>query len=149
MDELPPSLFGRLLHEISWEGNARHYRNGGRGRENVLTAEVLHAVDLLPRRTFLGGILATVTSEAPALGFLTSEVEDVTVSVLPGGIVMKPSSFGAGAPLEVQPDAILESPSVYCLLEAKRIREAAFQPQQLAREFVAVVEGAKERNRMP
>ena len=26
-----PSTLGRLLEEISWEGNARHYRQGGRG----------------------------------------------------------------------------------------------------------------------
>lgn len=32
------SMIGRLLDEISWEGNAKKYRGGGRGKENVLTA---------------------------------------------------------------------------------------------------------------
>jgi hypothetical protein len=31
-----PSPLGRLLEEISWEGNARHYRYGRRGFENGL-----------------------------------------------------------------------------------------------------------------
>jgi hypothetical protein len=41
------SVLGRLLEEISWEGaSVRRYRDGGRGHENVLTAEVLTALDL-------------------------------------------------------------------------------------------------------
>ena len=42
-DTLPPSMIARLLEEISWE-KAVKYRRGGRGMENVLTAEVLIAL---------------------------------------------------------------------------------------------------------
>lgn len=58
--DLPPSdaltntsVLGRLLEEISWEGSrVREYRDGGRGRENVLTAEVLgHFLTFLVRRS--------------------------------------------------------------------------------------------------
>ena len=37
------SIIGRLLEEISWEGKrvVHLYRGGGRGKENVLTAEVM------------------------------------------------------------------------------------------------------------
>ena len=38
--------------------------------------------------------------------------------------------------VEIQPDAIMTTPKVYCLIEAKRIRSSSFQPRQLAREFV-------------
>ena len=41
-----PNTTGRLLHEVSWKGNARHYRPGGRGREKVLLAEVFALLDL-------------------------------------------------------------------------------------------------------
>lgn len=44
---VPASVVGRLLAEISWE-RATAYREGGRGRENVLVAEVLMALDFLP-----------------------------------------------------------------------------------------------------
>ena len=45
MSKVSPSAMGRLLEEISWEGNARKYRHGGRGLENVLTAEFFLALD--------------------------------------------------------------------------------------------------------
>ena len=47
----------------------------------------------------------------------------------------------------VQPDAELTSTSVYTLIEAKRIRRSAFQPEQLARELVTAVTNAQ--GRMP
>ena len=47
--------------------------------------------------------------------------------------------------VEVQPDAIITTPSVYCLVEAKRIRSSSFQPRQLAREFVMAQQFAGER----
>ena len=47
-------MVGRLLQEISWE-RAISYRAGGKGRENVLTAEVLMALDFLPRTHFFRG----------------------------------------------------------------------------------------------
>jgi hypothetical protein len=55
---LNTSVLGRLLEELSWEGSSiRRYRHGGRGYDNVLTAEVLLALDFLPRQAFLGAVL--------------------------------------------------------------------------------------------
>ena len=144
------SPLGRLLEEISWEGNARHYRAGGRGFENVLTAEVLQILEFLPRKAFLGRILRSTSGHASAaVAAMRQEVESIKFSILPGALMLKKSQSLGRAQLEVQPDAVLESPSVYCLVEAKRIRQAAFQPEQLAREYVAVVQTARERGRMP
>ena len=48
------SVLGRLLEELSWAGNTiRNYREGGRGYENVLTAEALQGLDFLPRKVKL------------------------------------------------------------------------------------------------
>ena len=52
------SAVRRLLDELSWEGNARRYRDGGLGLENVVTTEVFQALDFLPRQAFLGRVLA-------------------------------------------------------------------------------------------
>lgn len=53
------SALGRLLEELSWVGSSiRGYRSGGRGYENVLTAEVLGALDFMPRSAFLGAVIA-------------------------------------------------------------------------------------------
>ncbi|MBE9020222.1 hypothetical protein IQ272_29640 [Chroococcidiopsidales cyanobacterium LEGE 13417] len=42
------SVLGRLLEELSWVGSTiGSYRTGGRGLENVLTAEVFQALDFL------------------------------------------------------------------------------------------------------
>jgi hypothetical protein len=68
---LPPSgtlannsVLGRLFAEISWEGaRVREYRDGGRGRENVLTAEVLGALSYLPRSTFLAAVCVLLTAQ--------------------------------------------------------------------------------------
>lgn len=52
------SVIGRLLEEIPWEGaRVKQYRQGGRGMENVLTAEVLLPVTYLPRGPFLAPVL--------------------------------------------------------------------------------------------
>lgn len=55
-----------------------------------------------------------------------------------------PGNLGLGAgdhkgQLFVQPDAIFETPSTYTLVEAKRIRYGSFQPEQLAREYMALM----------
>ena len=57
----PPSAIGRLLDEISWEGNARKYRGGGLGRENVLTVEVFSALGTV-------GLSLGLTPTLPAAG---------------------------------------------------------------------------------
>ncbi len=136
MPKMSPSPLGRLLEEISWEGNARHYREGGRGFENVLTVEVFQALDFLPRARFLGRIVESVAGGgSQAAKLLSQEAELVTFSLLPGDVFLS----GPGtAQLAVQPDGIIESPSVYCVLEAKRIKRGAFQPEQLAREYLVL-----------
>jgi hypothetical protein len=40
----------------------------------------------------------------------------------------------------VQPDVIIESPSVYCLVEVKRIKRGSFQQEQLARELLVALQ---------
>ena len=143
MSKISPSPLGRLLEEISWEGNARHYREGGRGFENVLTAEVFQALDFLPRGRFFGRILEGASGGAAETSRLLSrEVEQLSFSLLPGDIFLAEHS---SAQLWVQPDGVIESPSVYCLLETKRIKRGAFQPEQLAREYLAVVQEAGAR----
>jgi hypothetical protein len=71
------SVLGRLLDEISWEGRSvRGYRGGGRGRENVLTAEVMTALDFLPRASFLGAVLDNAQGADAARAVLASEIEE-------------------------------------------------------------------------
>ena len=75
------SVLGRLLEEISWEGSSvSRYRDGGRGRENVLTAEVLAALDFLPRRAFLGAVLGNALGADEARRLLSDQIEDATLS---------------------------------------------------------------------
>ncbi|MEO7127084.1 MAG: hypothetical protein ABI382_10725, partial [Nakamurella sp.] len=110
-----------LLDELSWEGNAIPYRNGGRGRENVLTAEVFRALDFLPRVPFLDAVLRSAGVGADAEGF--------DVDVLPGDEQI------AALGIRAQPDVLLTSASHYILVEAKGMKPgASFQPEQLYRE---------------
>jgi hypothetical protein len=143
----PLSALGRLLNEISWEGNARKYRHGGRGFENVLTLEVFQALDFLPRAEFLGRIIQSANGGSPAtLKLLAEQVEDLTFSFLDGDIDLTKHRSKGKAQLCVQADGILASRDVYCMLEAKRLKRGAFQPEQLAREFLAVIQEAEGRS---
>ena len=45
----------------------------------------------------------------------------------------------------MQPDAILESPGVYCLVEAKGFKAGGFQREQLARELIVALQEARGR----
>jgi hypothetical protein len=145
--QIAASALGRLLHEISWEGNARKYRHGGRGLENVLTVEVFQALDFLPRTEFLGRIIRSAVAGSPAtLRILAEQVEDLAFSLLPGDIDLAEDPPKGKGRLNLQPDGILQSKLVYCMLEAKRIKRGAFMPEQLAREFLAVVREAGDRN---
>jgi hypothetical protein len=132
------SPVGRLLEEISWEGNARPYRNGGRGRENVLTTEVFTLLDWLPRQAFLGAILAAAHGADPIRAEVAAQVESMTVSVLPGDVHGERAD-GSPTPWSVQPDVRLESWRAALWVEAKRIRPASFQPHQLARTLHALL----------
>lgn len=133
------SIIGKLLEEISWE-KARDYRAGGQGRENVLTAEVLVGLDFLPRTEFLGNVIRSAHGADDARLKLAGEAEDVRMHFLPGDLRL--GSGSRNGQLVVQPDAIFETPSTYTLVEAKRIRYGSFQPEQLAREYVALMTNA-------
>jgi hypothetical protein len=127
------SVIGRLLEEISWGPNVTTYRGGGRGFENVLTAEVFQALDFLPRAAFLGGVVESAHGSAAARAVLRQEAEEAEFRLLPGEMHL----LGENIPkVEVQPDVIVTAPNVYCLVEAKRLRQSSFQSLQLAREFV-------------
>ncbi len=139
------SVLGRLLEELSWVGpQIRNYRAGGQGYENVLTAEALQALDFLPRTRFLGPVIAAAHGADAARQQLVTEIEQAKLVLLPEEIVLGARS---SAPVIVQPDGLLTSPRCYAMLEAKRIRSSSFQPQQLARELVAVI--AEARGRAP
>ena len=72
-----PSIIGRLLEELSWTGRLiTKYRGGGRGFENVLSAEVLQALDFLPRTAFLGSVVGALHDGTAAVRqTLRDEVE--------------------------------------------------------------------------
>jgi hypothetical protein len=141
-----PSALGRLLEEISWEGNARRYREGGRGLENVLAIEVFQSLDFLPRTAFLGRVVNSIEGGHPkTLRLLAEEIEEATLDLLPGDIYLAGRPPSGLSPVCVQPDGILKSPSVYCLLEAKRLKRGAFQIEQLAREFLMALQEAQDR----
>lgn len=135
------SVIGRLLEEISWEGRGvRAYRDGGRGRENVLTAEVLWPLSCLPRAAFLAEVLRQAHGAEGARLQAAEELEEAEVTLLPDQIELGPDC------LVVQPDATVISPATYTLIEAKRIRRSSFQVNQLAREVVALLATAGDRS---
>jgi hypothetical protein len=131
------SPVGRLLEEISWEGNARPHRQGGRGRENVLTTEVFALLDWLPRQAFLGAVLAAAHGANAARTEAAAEVEAMTISVLPGD-VNGIQADGTPTPWTVQPDVRMQTWRAAVWVEAKRIRPSTFQPHQLARTLHAL-----------
>lgn len=140
------SVVGRLLEELSWVGaTIRNYRNGGRGYENVLTAEALQALDFLPRGAFLGAVLDVAHGADTARAKLISEIEEAKFTLLPGNQVLIPSGDRHQTQLPVQPDGIIESLNTFTILEAKRIRSSSFQPEQLAREYVLALRDAGAR----
>lgn len=134
------SIIGRLLEEISWEGSrVRLYRRGGLGMENVLTVETLLPLSFLPRSHFLGEVLRAAHGAQGAREILASEIEQAEILVLPPELTLQP--YGT----IVQPDAVIQTASGYALVEAKRIRASSFQPEQLAREYLAVHRAAGPR----
>lgn len=128
------SPIGRLLEEISWEGNARAYRSGGRGRENVLTTEVFLALDFLPRSHFLGRLLQGAIGADDARSEICRTIEEAAIDVLPGNI-----QCGTSAKPTIQPDALIETAANVCLVEAKRIiGSPTFQRPQITRSVQAL-----------
>lgn len=136
------SVVGRLLEEISWEGRSvRAYRDGGRGGENVLTAEVLWALSCLPWEAFLAEVLRRAHGAEETRLRAAEELEEAEVTLLPDQM-----ELGPGGRLVVQPDATIASPATCTLIEAKRIRRSSFQVDQLAREVVALLATAGDRS---
>lgn len=134
------SAIRQLLDEISWEGNARRYRGGGLGKENVLTVEVFQALRLLPRSYFLGPMLkGVVTGDSSLSEALATDAEDLSVEVLPGDVTTTDGS------VRVQPDVLISSGSTLTLVEAKAFRRAGFQPEQLGRELLVARDLARGR----
>ncbi|MBP2414336.1 hypothetical protein JOF48_003135 [Arthrobacter stackebrandtii] len=125
------------MEEISWE-RATAYRQGGRGRENVLSAEVLMALDYLPRQHFLGAVLSAAHGADASRQLFVSEVERAEMDFLPGDMALSSEDWG-GRPAFTQPDALVTCPSSFLLVEAKRIRSSSFQPKQLAQELLAAM----------
>ena len=138
------SPIGRLLWEISWEGNAKRYHEGGRGRENVLTTEVFAALDYLPRTAFLGEVLRAAHGADHARRSVAATIELAELRVLPGD-VRGASANGEPTTWTVQPDVRLDTPTTLCLIEAKRIRSSSFQKHQIARTLHALLGEAGDR----
>ena len=132
------SPIGRLLEEISWEGNARTYRDGGRGRENVLTTEVFALLDVLPRTVFLGAVLGAAHGADAARTAGIADVEQMNLEILPGD-ARAILGDGSTSTWAVQPDVRLESPRSTVWVEAKRIRASSFQEHQITRTLHAML----------
>lgn len=143
------SIIGSLLKEISWVGSRnliKHYRNGGLGIENVLTAEVLQGLDFLPRQHFLGAVINELSGYMlPARDILISEIEQASVSLLSEHFYLRPSRESHDTRIDVQPDGFLVSPSVFGLIECKPMKRSSFGQEQLAREFVIATREAQGR----
>ncbi|MBC7633531.1 hypothetical protein [Aeromicrobium sp.] len=139
MDNLTnESTIGRLLEEISWQKAVR-YRQGGRGIEDVLTAEVFMPLDYLPRDLFLGEVFRRGHGADRARAAVVAEIEDAQFTLLPDEVLVGPNA------VKVQPDGYLSTPSTLVLMEAKRIRRSSFQTKQLARELVALYQESNGR----
>jgi len=127
---LKHSFVGRLLEEISWQGSqVKGYRGGGLGFENVLTIEVFQALDFLPRMPFFAEVIGSAHGAPRTCGLLKDEAERAEFLALPGDIWLEGENVSN---INLQPDVILTTPSVYCLVEAKRLRQSSFQPLRLA-----------------
>jgi len=132
-----PSAISRLLEELSWGGKqgADRLRGGGRYLENVLTAEVLQALDFLPRTAFLAQVFRAASGADRAREVHAAAAEDATVTVLPGPMACAALDPASRTGIEIQPDAIVASPTTYALVEAKHNVTGTFGPHQLAREL--------------
>jgi hypothetical protein len=91
-----------------------NYRHGDRSRENVLTAEVLTALDYLPRNRFLGAALAAAHGDRTATAQAAHDAEVFTIEFLPE-VVLNPQAVGKAAQVMVQPDGCCTgSPASSC-----------------------------------
>lgn len=129
-----PSVISRLLEEVSWEGSkVKLYRDGGRGMENALTAEVFQGLSNLPRDLFLGEVLRCAHGSDRARVAAATEAENIDFDVLPGNLPLP------GLPVNVQPDVWMTGPNVQLLVEAKGYKKGAvFNSEQLPRELLCI-----------
>jgi hypothetical protein len=131
---LKHSFVGRLLEEVSWQGTqVKGYRGGGLGLENVLTIEVFQALDFLPRVSFFGEVVGSAHGSLATRALLQREAETAEFFPLPGDIWLEDENIRR---VNVQPDLLVRTQTVYCLVEAKRLRQSSFQRLQIAREFL-------------
>jgi hypothetical protein len=74
---------GGSWKEISGEGRpVRAYRHGGRGLENVLTAEVLLPLSYLPRSMFLDAVIRAATGAEVTRAPLVAEITQAEIVLL-------------------------------------------------------------------
>ena len=110
-----------MLEEISWQGaQVKGYRGGGVGFENVLTIEVFQALDFLPRTRFFGEVIGSAHGSNRARGLLKEQAERAEFFPLPGDTWLEANNVPR---VNVQPDVIVTTPSLYCRIEAKRLRQ--------------------------
>lgn len=89
------SVIGRLLDEVSWVGSkVPDYRGGGRGHENVLTAEVLLPLTYLPRAEFLGEVFRCANGADEARRRVAGELEHAEIVFLPDQSQLGPMAQG-------------------------------------------------------
>lgn len=108
----------------------------------MLTAEALQGLDFLPRKHFLGAVIRKSTGADRARNKLTQEIEEADITLLPGDHYLNKGGKDQGSALSVQPDCLINTPSTYTVLEAKRIRSSSFQTEQLTREYVLALRDA-------
>lgn len=131
------SAFRALVHGMSWEGKSvnKKYRNGGRGVEEVLTAEVFQALEFLPRVPFASEVLNSVTRLNDRADFVDpGEVSSAEFLLSPfGSYCLRPSAPTHQLRLDVQFDALIRTNASAIFVEAKRIKASSFRPEQPAR----------------
>lgn len=142
------TAIGRLMEVVSWHGQSiRHFRGRGVGKEDVLTTEVFQTLDFLPRTHFLSPVLLACKGLATtARDLLVDEAESLRIEAHADRFHLRADEATHQARIAVDPDVVLETPEVLAFVEAKRLSSsAAFNRQQLAREYLALRRAAGPR----
>ena len=143
-----------LLSGISWEGRrvTKKYRQGGQGVEDVLTVQVMQALEFLPRHPFTYAWAQGVHGLNGAFsGFISEgEAESAEYQFAPGGALsLRPTRETHQERIEVQFDAHIETSESQVFIEAKRMGTSSFQEEQLARSYlIALRESAPLKPRL-
>ena len=141
----------RVLSGVSWEGRKVNtkYRDGGRGVEEVLTAEVFQALEFLPRHPFIEEVAKKIIrlGEEKEPFIEPDYIETVTFEVSPGGgLSLRPSGKTHQERVEVQFDALITTSRCDIYVEAKRLGRSSFQEEQLARTFLIALRESRNRS---